>query len=133
MQFSLWEFMKRWFDRLATNEKSAYCERGRVGLLRAEYGVGVDGWDGVMIRVALWIGVGGVRGFLIPHSVRNDRGKGGRDDRARKIAGVCLEWWYLRLWIPAFAGMTIEIAGVCWGWWHLGYWIPAPAFAGVTI
>ena len=67
MQVSLREFMKRWFDRLTTNEKIGLLRTGRVGLLRAEYGVGVDGWDGG------WDCVGGVRGFLIPHFVQNDR------------------------------------------------------------
>ena len=33
MQFSLWEFMKGWFDRLTTNGKEdAHCDGEEVGV-----------------------------------------------------------------------------------------------------
>ena len=40
--------------------------------------------DGIMREIARGIGVGGVRGFLIPHCVRNDRGRGARSDGERR-------------------------------------------------
>ena len=45
-------------------------------MLWAEYGDGTDGWDGG------WDCVGSVRRFLIPHFVRNNRGRDGRDGRS---------------------------------------------------
>ena len=49
-----------------------------------------DEMNGWMDGMAVGIGVGCVRGFLIPHCVRNDRG--GAFGMVGEIVVVCLEW-----------------------------------------
>ena len=69
-----------WFDKLTTNGEGRLTAGGSTDMV----------WvDGMMREIARGIGVGGVREFLIPHCVRNDRegafgtteGRGVRDGR----------------------------------------------------